>query len=242
MAVVKYICITEQNYDFESNGKHYNQEALIKVFDENIWLYSIPEKYKQQVIDGIRDFYSEKITYNKKKRDSLNKRLTTLQNEKTSLIKMRSNWEITADEFIEMKNTLINDISEIKDQIIKLDTNDDDILDNFQNMVELLVDLSTKWKTMSSSHKVWIINNIVVELKIDNKKRLYIEENPFFKALQKVNFNKWWSQGDLNPCPERKNQLVYYHSLFWKYSEVAKKKDKILPEKYVLYMMAATYF
>ena len=53
-----------------------------------------------------------------------------------------------------MKNTLINDISEIKDQIIKLDTNDDDILDNFQNMVELLVDLSTKWKTMSSSHKV----------------------------------------------------------------------------------------
>ena len=69
----------------------YNQEALIKVFDENIWLYSIPEKYKQQVIDGIRDFYSEKITYNKKKRDSLNKRLTTLQNEKTSLIKMRSN-------------------------------------------------------------------------------------------------------------------------------------------------------
>lgn len=171
----------------------YNQEALIKVFDENIWLYSIPEKYKQQVIDGIRDFYSEKITYNKKKIDSLNKRLTTLQNEKTSLIKMRSNWEITADEFIEMKNTLINDISEIKDQIIKLDTNDDDILDNFQNMVELLVDLSTKWKTMSSSHKVWIINNIVVELKIDNKKRLYVEENPFFKALQKVNFNKWWS-------------------------------------------------
>lgn len=33
----------------------------------------------------------------------------------------------------------------------------------------------------------------MVELKIDNKKRLYIEENPFFKALQKVNFNKWWS-------------------------------------------------
>lgn len=101
---------------------------------------------------------------------------------------MRSNWEITADEFIEMKNTLINDISEIKDQIIKLDTNDDDILDNFQNMVELLVDLSTKWKTMSSSHKVWIINNIVVELKIDHKKRLQLQVKPEFETLS----NPYW--------------------------------------------------
>ena len=171
----------------------YNQNEIIKIFDENIWLYSIPAKYKKQVKDWIEDFYSEKITYNKKKRDSLNKRLSTLQNEKSSLIKMRSGWEITAEEFIEMKNTLINDISDIKDQIIKLDNHDDDILDSFQNMVELLVDLSVKRKTMSPSQKVSIINNIVVELKIDNQKRLYVQENPFFKALQKVNYHKWWS-------------------------------------------------
>lgn len=166
-----------------------------------MWLYSIPAKYKKDIKEWIEDFHTEKISYNKKKRDSLNVRLATLQNEKTSLIKMRSNWEITADEFIELKNNLINEIQEIKDHLIQIDTYDDEILTNFQNMVELLVDLNDKRKMMTKKQKVWIINNIVVELKIDNKKRLYIEENPFFKALQKVNSNKWWVIRDSNPGP-----------------------------------------
>lgn len=171
----------------------YNQSSIIKIFDENIWLYSIPAKYKKEVKDGIEDFHLEKISYNKKKRDSLTIRLSTLQNEKNWLIKLRSNWEITWEEFLEMKNSLINEITDIKDHLIKLDNYDDEILTNFQNMVELLLDLNDKRKTMSIEQKVWIINSIVVELQIDNKKRLYIEENPFFKALQKVNYHKWWS-------------------------------------------------
>jgi hypothetical protein len=53
-----------------------------------------------------------------------------------------------------MKNQLINDITDIKDQIIRLDNDDKDILENFDKMVELLVELSTKWKTMSVEKKV----------------------------------------------------------------------------------------
>ena len=114
---------------------------------------------------------------------------------------MRSSEEITAEEFSDMKNWLIEDIASLKDQIIKIDKDDKDILENFDNMVELLVELSDKRKTKKPKEKVWIINSIVVELQIDNKKRLYIEENPFFKALQKVNYHKWWVIRGSNPGP-----------------------------------------
>ncbi|MDD5770406.1 MAG: hypothetical protein PHE25_05545 [Candidatus Gracilibacteria bacterium] len=209
----KYIYFHIHSRNRDEAKLWYNQDNLVKIFDENIWLYSIPGKYKKDVKEGIEDFHTEKIAYNKKKRDTLNGRLTTLQNEKTSLIKMRSNGEITAEEFIEMKNGLISEIQKIKDHLIQIDTHDDEILTNFQNMVELLVDLNDKRKFMSIEQKVGIINNIVVELKIDNKKRLYIEENPFFKALQKINSNKWWSQRDLNSCLLRITLHIYYYSL-----------------------------
>ena len=133
--------------------------------------------------------------------DALNKKLSKAENEKISLIKMRSSEEITAEEFSDMKNWLIEDIASLKDQIIKIDKDDKDILENFDNMVELLVELSDKRKTKKPKEKVWIINSIVVELQIDNKKRLYIEENPFFKALQKVNYHKWWVIRGSNPGP-----------------------------------------
>ena len=179
----------------------HNQNEIIKVFDKNIWLYSVPKEHKEDVKNGLRDFYTDKVVYNKKKRDALNKKLSKAENEKISLIKMRSSEEITAEEFSDMKNWLIEDIASLKDQIIKIDKDDKDILENFDNMVELLVELSDKRKTKKPKEKVWIINSIVVELQIDNKKRLYIEENPFFKALQKVNYHKWWVIRGSNPGP-----------------------------------------
>ena len=164
----------------------YNQNEIIKVFDKNISLYSIPKEHRQDVKDWLRDFYTEKVVYNKKKRDALNKKLSKSENEKISLIKMRSSWEITADEFSDMKNWLIDDIAGIKDQIIKLDNDDKDILENFDNMVELLVELSDKWKTKTSEEKVWIINTIVVELKIDDKKGSILRKTSSLKPFKKL--------------------------------------------------------
>ena len=169
----------------------YNQNNIIKAFDQNIRLYNIPDKYKDNVKKWLAHFHTNMVKYNKKQRGILNWKATKLENEKTSLIKMRSSWEITSEEFVDMKNTLMDDIAQIKDQIIKLDNDDSKILDNFDNMVELLVDLVKKRKTKTIEQKVSIINFIVVELNITDKKGLQIEENSFFKALQKVNSNKW---------------------------------------------------
>jgi hypothetical protein len=49
---------------------------------------------------------------------------------------------------------LIEDIASLKDQIIKIDKDDKDILENFDNMVELLVELSDKRKTKKPKEKV----------------------------------------------------------------------------------------
>ena len=64
----------------------------------------MPKEHKEDVKNGLRDFYTDKVVYNKKKRDALNKKLSKAENEKISLIKMRSSEEITAEEFSDMKN------------------------------------------------------------------------------------------------------------------------------------------
>ena len=68
-------------------------------------------------------------------------------------------------------------------------------------MVELLVELDKIRETMSEEKKLQVISTIVVKLSVDDKKRLYIEENPLFKAFRMVNCNEWWGIRDSNPGP-----------------------------------------
>jgi hypothetical protein len=68
-------------------------------------------------------------------------------------------------------------------------------------MVELFINLKLIWKKASIEEKIEIISSIVVELRIDYQKRLYIEENPLFKAFRLYNENKWWIHRGSNPGP-----------------------------------------
>lgn len=46
----------------------------------------------------------------------------------------------------------------------------------------------------------WVAE-ISVELKINNQKRLYIEEIPTIKAFRDMYLNKWWTDRGSNPGP-----------------------------------------
>ena len=41
------------------------------------------------------------------------------------------------------------------------------------------------------------------ELVINNKKELVIKENKLFEIIKSLNFQDWYSQGELNPCLDR---------------------------------------
>lgn len=179
----------------------YNQKEIIKVFDENIELYSIPEEYKQEVKEWLKEYHLEEIEKNQKARLGFEKRSKKLQTEKTSLIKMRSMGEISSEELVDMKNSIVNELMDISDELAKLDRQDDILISSLDTTVELLVELSNKWKSYTYEKKLEVVNYMVVELTVNNNKELWIVENQLFKALRKLNYHKWWVRRDSNPRP-----------------------------------------
>lgn len=179
----------------------YNQNEIIKVFDKNILLYSIPEENKQDVKDWLKEYHLKEIDINDKKRKTYQKREKELQKQKSSLIQMRSVGEITSEELIELKNSIVNELIDISDELAKLDRQDDILISNLDTTVELLVELSNKWKSYTYEKKLEVVNYMVVELTVNNNKELWIVENQLFKALRKLNCFKWWRCRGSNPGP-----------------------------------------
>ena len=179
----------------------YNQNEIIKVFDKNLHLYCIPEWYKQEVIDWLKDYHLWEIDRNETKRTAFKNREQSLQKEKSSLIKMRSLGEITSEELIELKNNLTNELVDINEQLQELDKKDDVLISNLNKTVELFVELSNKRKLLSKEQKLEIIKYMVVELQIDNQKRLHIVENSLFKAFRKLNCHNWWDKWAVGLTP-----------------------------------------
>jgi hypothetical protein len=61
--------------------------------------------------------------------------------------------------------------------------------------VELIENLSTKRKNWDDVKKLRFIKTIVVELEIDTKKELYIEEIKLFEFIKVLNFQLGTQEG-----------------------------------------------
>ena len=108
---------------------------------------------------------------------------------------MRSNFEITGEEFVSLKNQLMVEIKNFDDQIKNLESKNEKDLIEFNDLVELLFFALDKWKSYDRGTKFQIINELVVELYFDKQKRLYIEEKLLYKTFKIYNLSKWSGGG-----------------------------------------------
>ena len=134
-----------------------NQNNIIKEFDKNIDLYCIPEHEKENIKEAIFEECWNKLDNNKKERKIIKWKITKLEKDKTWLITMRRNWELTTEEFLEEKNNIINEIEDYENKLIGLNRKDNSILDELDWMLELFINLNSLWKTASMDFKS--INN-----------------------------------------------------------------------------------
>jgi hypothetical protein len=70
----------------------------------------------------------------------------------------------------------------------------DYILDEAQKTIQLLSDVELVWKNADYSEKIEIIKLIAIQLFIDHKKTLIIEESPLFKLMRNVNFQSGFAK------------------------------------------------
>lgn len=67
--------------------------------------------------------------------------------EKNNLIFLRSNFEITGEEFVSLKNQLMVEIKNFNDQIKNLESKNEKDLIEFNDLVKLLFFALDKWKS-----------------------------------------------------------------------------------------------
>lgn len=187
-------------FQYKIEGKQYwfNEQLILDYFDENIDLYKIPKEHKEIVKEIIRESYFKELEEIQKQISILKWKKTKKEIEKNNLIFLRSNFEITGEEFVSLKNQLMVEIKNFDDQIKNLESKNEKDLIEFNDLVELLFFALDKWKSYDRGTKFQIINELVVELYFDKQKRLYIEEKLLYKTFKIYNLSKWSGGRGLN--------------------------------------------
>ena len=180
-----------------------NQNHIIEAFDNIIDNYCLPIKFKPFIlkeIDNILNIFYKDL---KDKKKALDLSIKELNKKSERLFDLVLKWTISDEKYKEENNQIVIDQEKIEDELLKLNKLDLMIIDEAKELVELLIDLNNKRKNLNNNWKAKIIKLIVVELFIDTKKQLYIQENELFETIKVLNGSDWYSQGELNPCLDR---------------------------------------
>ena len=170
-----------------------SEKELIKQFEKMIDLYSLTEKRISKIKDELLNYHNKLISDSKESKVFINEKIEELEQKKSWYIEMRASWELEHEEFVWLKNWITNEIVDLKQRSKEISQNDGKVLEDLSNGVELMKSFWNSYKLKTDEEKLSIMKNLVVELKLDNQKRLYIKENNLFQFVKTSNFENWWS-------------------------------------------------
>lgn len=172
-----------------------NQNHIIEAFDDIIDNYCLPEEYTPFILKELKSCLNVFYKDLKDKKAALNLKLKDLNIKSEKLFDLVLKWTIADEKYKSVNNEIILEQNQIEEELSNLNNLDLIIIDEAKDLVELLVNLKDKRKTANNNKKAKIISFIMVELFIDTKKQLYIQENELFEYIKVLNGLKW--QGPL---------------------------------------------
>lgn len=176
----------------------YNEKKIIKYFDDQIKNYEIPEEYQPIVKNELIKVYKWNYEINQQEISNLRREKTNAEITLSWYFDMRANKEMSWEDFVKKQNEMKLKIETLDSSIKKIQAKNDEILRNFNILVELLFTSIFERKTYDDKKKGYIISLICVELKIDKNKRLHIEEKPLFEDLYNLKNHLWSGERGLN--------------------------------------------
>lgn len=169
-----------------------NQKYIVEAINDYIHLYKISWELKKVIFSAIKDFYKN-IT------DQITKKNKALESQKQELKKRESRiFELLCDEIINNekykteKNEITLKLLNIDSEIKEYSDSELIIYDEALQVVELLSNIDVERKNADYEKKLKIIQTVFVELKIDTKKQLYIQENELFEIIKIFNSSEWF--------------------------------------------------
>lgn len=175
----------------EDNIINMNQNHIINAFDSIIHMYCLPAELMEDTMEKIKDVCNEYYWDLKEKRKVLENNIKQLNIKSERLFNLVLKWTINDEKYKSENNQIVIDQENIELEIQKLNKLDLTLIEESRNMVELLINLNTKRKTISSHQKALLIRIIVEELFVDTKKQLYIQENELFEYIKILNGYYW---------------------------------------------------
>lgn len=180
------------NRSTEKNKVSISQNEIIEHFDNIIHLYEIKPELKKYIWEILQKSFSEMYKSLEENRKDILKNINNLNQKINRIFELVCNWTITDEKYKEENIKLTLELENLNSELEKI--SQENLILNEESLffVELLENLSTKRKTWGNEKKGLFIKKIIVELKINNKKELYIQEIKLFELIKVLNGYKWY--------------------------------------------------
>lgn len=185
---------------------------MLKYFDDNISKYTIPKEALPYIVEGLREFYGEENMRIEEKKKALTEELVRIERKLANLLEMRMNAELTSEEYLGIKNGLMDQKFSSNDILSKIVLMENDLLQKAEQCLELLVNLTQTWKDANLFKKAIMIRMICPELFVDTKKALYIKERELFEEARNIVDSVWLSMPSDSRTLERSQSMRRFYT------------------------------
>ena len=199
----EYIYYATHNTEDVNIRVSISQNEIIEHFDNIISKYEINSKIRPIFSEAIKKTFQNLFFEVEEKRKSINNLISEANKKANRLFALVCSSTISEERYKEENNIITLDLEKYNQELKKLWQKNIALNEETLFFVELMEDLSAKRKTWDNDKKLKLIKIMLVELKIDNKKELFLQETKLFELLKISLGLDWYSQGDLNPCFHR---------------------------------------
>lgn len=175
-----------------------SEDAIIEWFDKNIERYTIPKYLMGDFLQGLEDYHTEQFGNTREIRRKIEKGLQECADRKKRLLEHSVRGLIDEDEFLRERSEVSLREVNLKKDLDGLGCIDDALVQSAREIIELLGNLAQTWKTLSIIQKGVFVRTIIIELTVDEQKRLYVKENRAFEMLGLLNSHVWLPGLDSN--------------------------------------------
>ena len=164
-----------------------SEKKLLEAFWEEIWNFEIKPKFEKYIKNWLLKVYKEQFKENEINEKNIKKSLKETREKKERLLELYYEGWITAEWVKKEQKKLDKIILDLDYELKSMICTDDLILQEAINFIELFSNLSTMRKSMNYHWKLLIFNLIVIELEVDQQKRLKIKPFELFDLIKSLN-------------------------------------------------------
>ena len=168
-----------------------SQKLLIEKFEENISSYNLPDFLKEGLKDWFIPFFNNQQKSNEQNEKIIDKEIKKLIEENKNLVRKNWAWKISDELMEEMIKENNLETEDLKIQLSKIKQNKDFISLKVAELIKVLLDTETLWKSWKLDWKWKVLKMLVDELYFDDEKGLNIQENELYETVRLLKNVEW---------------------------------------------------